>query len=121
MSEPHLAVSVRMAGALRKAGEAAAKLRRLGAAVSERSEFCRSSRSAAVLAVKLFSVPLGLLVLFGLRKEYNLRPRSFGSFWPAKRTPALLWKHVQDPCSVAGRRVFDSSGCPVVAALLSSP
>ena len=70
MSELHLAVSVRMAGALRKAGEAAAKLRRLGAAVSERSEFCRSSRSAAVLAVKLFSVPLGLLVLFGLRKEH---------------------------------------------------
>ena len=70
MSELQLAVSVRMAGALRKAGEAAAKLRRLGAAVSERSEFCRSSRSAAVLAVKLFSVPLGLLVLFGLRKEH---------------------------------------------------
>ena len=98
MSEPHLAVSVRMAGALRKAGEAAAKLRRLGAAVSERSEFCRSSRSAAVLAVKLFSVPLGLLVLFGLRKERNLRPWPFGPFRSAKRTDALQWKHAQDPC-----------------------
>ena len=67
-----------MAGALRKAGEAAAKLRRLGAAVSERSEFCRSSRSAAVLAVKLFSAPLGLLVLFGLRKE---RTPCYGSMF----------------------------------------
>ena len=95
-----------MAGALRKAGEAAAELRRLGAAVSERSEFCRSSRSATVLAVKLFSAPLGLLVLFGLRKERNLRPRLFGSFQPVKRTDALLWMHVQDPCSVVGRRVF---------------
>ena len=98
VSELHLAVSVRMAGALRKAGEAAAKLRRLGAAVSEPSEFCRSSRSAAVLAVKLFSVPLGLLVLFGLRKERNLRPWPFGPFRSAKRTDALQWKHAQDPC-----------------------
>ena len=47
-----------MAGALRRAGEAAAKQRRLGAAVSERSEFCRSA-----------AAPLGLLVLFDPRKE----------------------------------------------------
>ena len=52
------AVSVRMAGALRKAGEVAAKLRRL---------------SAALLAVRLFSAPLGLLVLFGPRKERTPR------------------------------------------------
>ena len=73
VSELQLAAPVRMAGALRKAGEAAAKLRRPGAAVSERSEFCRSSRSAATLAVKLFSAPLGLLVLFGPRKERTPR------------------------------------------------
>ena len=79
-----------MAGALRKAGEAVAKLRRLGAAVFERSEFCRSSRSAAVLAVKLFSAPLGLLVLFGLRKEQTPR---YGSMFRIHAT-------------VAGRRVF---------------
>ena len=58
VSELQLAVSVRMAGALRKAGEVAAKLRRL---------------SAAVLAVRLFSAPLGLLVLFGPRKERTPR------------------------------------------------
>ena len=74
-----------MAGALRKAGEAVAKLRRLGAAVFERSEFCRSSRSAAVLAVKLFSAPLGLLVLFGLRKEQTPR---YGSMFRIHATVA---------------------------------
>ena len=99
MSEPHLAVSVRMAGALRKAGEAAAKLRRLGAAVSE-PQRGRPRRKAFLRA----SWP-------------------FGSFRPAKRTqlaPLAIWPFsvceknrcpAVEACSgsmlfIAGRRVF---------------
>ena len=40
------------------------------------------------------------------RGAFLRAPWSFGSFRPVKRTDALLWKHVQDPCSVAGRRVL---------------
>ena len=70
----------------------AAKQRLSRAAVFERSEFCRSSRGLVAVAEKLFSAPLGLLVLFGPRKEHPPH--------------APLWKHVQDPCSAAGRRVL---------------
>ena len=38
------------------------------------------------------------------RKAFLSAPWSFGSFRPAKRTDALLWKYVQDPCPIAGCR-----------------
>ena len=72
MSELQLAASVRMAGALRKAGEAVAELRRLGAAVSERSEFCRSA-TARPTSPWSFSPRLWAFWFFSTR-EKNRRP-----------------------------------------------
>lgn len=43
------------------------------------------SRNAAVIAVKLFSAPLGHLVLFGPRKEYSMQ-----------------WKLAKDSCFCSG-------------------
>ena len=100
MSELQLAVFVRMAGRPEKSRR-------------ERSEFCRSSRSAAAFAVKLFSAPLGLLVLFDLRKERYLRPRPFGSFQPVKRTYTPLRRMDPEHASIAGRSVFSPPVCRV--------
>ena len=72
VSELQLAAPVRMAGALRKAGEAAAKLRRPGAAVSERSEFCRSA-AARPPSPPGFSPRLWAFWFFSAR-EKNARP-----------------------------------------------
>ena len=42
------------------------------------------------------------------RKAFLSAPWSFGSFRPAKRTDALLWKHVQDPCYRSGVSCFQT-------------
>ena len=44
------------------------------------------------------------------RKAFLSAPWSFGSFRPAKRTDAPLWKHVQDPCYHSGALCFRPSG-----------
>ena len=44
------------------------------------------------------------------RKAFLRASGSFGSFRPAKRTDAPLWKHVQDPCYRSGALCFRPSG-----------
>ena len=44
------------------------------------------------------------------RKAFLRASWPFGSFRPAKRTDAPLWKHVQDPCYHSGALCFRPSG-----------
>ena len=73
VSELQLAAPVRMAGALRKAGEAAAKLRRPGAAVSERTSYASPPLRASV------AVSTQVKFLFLLRALARLSLHSGGS------------------------------------------